>query len=176
MDLRGHDLKNKEARVISPLKRAIRFGLFGGLILFLISITSYYSNLSESGFLGALSIFVFLGTIYLSLKAHRDIDRAGKISFRRSLFVGTFTTLYMMLTEAVARIFHFSINGMAKNHARESSIEALSAMGFSDDKMDQLIDLVDLMMQPVNIIGGTVISALLIGLLISFMMAIFVSR
>lgn len=160
----------------SPWRTAFKFGALGGGVSILVGLTAYYSNLEGASWLFFLNGVVFFGSVLWAMRVHRDQELGGQITFKRAVFTGTITVTVMFLIRAVWNIIFNYIDPAIQDQLINQVIENWEASGMEEADLEKMIELLDLMFKPLNMLTLTLFVGAIWGALVSCLFAFSVSR
>ena len=162
---------------VSMWPTALRYGGIAAAILIILGLVMHLSGMVDyaaaaAGETGAASIIqniityaVWIGSVVMAIKFHRDQELGGYISFGRAFGEGFATSLIMGLITAVWTYIFFSfIAGDALEMMMEGALESMS-----DSEADAAGGILSTMMSPGVMagmaFGGTIVLGAIISLI-----------
>ncbi len=127
----------------SPRPTAFKWGLYGGLASIAVGLILHLTGLTDfsergGGIVSQIASYaIWIGTIVLAIRAHRDEDLGGYITFGRSFITGLWTGLmYALITAVWSYIFLTFIAPDALDQIRETAYAQMEARGMDDAQME----------------------------------------
>lgn len=164
------------------MKRIILiYGLIAGVIisalmLLTIPLTMGHDDMKFNYLLGYVTMVVALSTVFFAIKAYRDKELGGHISFGRGFLIGLYITLIAAVLYAASWEVYYQMNGaefMSKYAANQ--IQEMRSAGASEEAIQKEMANMQKMMQwyknPIFRFGFTMIELLPVGIIISLISA-----
>ncbi len=170
------DLNVKNA---SPFPTALRYGVIGGLISIVLGLVSYLAGMQGTipTIISIISIIVNIAIIVYAIRAHRDNDLGGYISYGRCLGVGVLTALIMGVISAVwVYVLYNFIDPGLPEMMTQMQIEQLEEQGMSDDQIEASLDMMSRFTSPNAIAGMALIGGPIWGLIVSLIAGAFLKK
>lgn len=134
METTGHELQKE----VSPMKTALRYGLFtglGGIIFFLIF---YVMNVMPTGGIQYLSYLILAAGVYLGMAYHRDHENGGFMSYGRAFGTGALISVVTGVVSAVFNYIFFAfIDPSYMNRMMDIAEENMIKQGMSEEQIAQ---------------------------------------
>ena len=146
MDTINETTNYQDPSSVSVWPTAMRYGVFGALILIVIGLVMYLTgqiDIEANGGRGnttsnIINWIVMIGASVLAIKHHRDVDLNGRISYGRSIGVGTATAFIFGLLMAIyTYVFFAFIAPELVEQIKEFSIIQMEEQGRSDEEIEQ---------------------------------------
>ena len=151
---------------------AIKYGAFGGLLLIVLGLIFYVTELTDptdpdnsfNTVANLLNYAVLIAAIVMAIKFHKNEELGGYLTMGRSIGLGTLTALVLSLITAVWVVVFFAVIDPAMlDGIREMSLEKALEGGA---QRDQVEGMVNLFTSPSMIAAFIVVIYVLVGLVI----------
>lgn len=161
-------------------RHALRYGLIGSGILIALGLVMYLAGLSDptqqqgaAGWLnGVLSLAVTGWALFAAMKAHRDGDLGGYMSYGRGLRVGSLTSLVMAgVTLVWTWLFFTLVAPEMVEQIQEFQIAQMEARGMSDDQIEQAMAIASWSTSPTGMAIMAAIGTFVLGFVLSLIIA-----
>ncbi len=174
-----------ETRIPDPAqasykRHALHYGLIGSGILIVLGLIMYLAGLSDpakqqglAGWLNAaFSLGVMSWALFSAMKAHRDEDLGGYMSYGRGLRVGSLTSLIMAGISLVWTLIHFTLIAPEMvEQIQEFQIAQMEAQGMSDAQIEQALAIAGWSTSPLGIAIMAAIGSFVLGFVLSLIIA-----
>ena len=127
-----------------PRSTAFKWGLYGGLAYVLFGLIMHLAGLADytkrgGGVISQIGTYIlWIGTVVMAIKAHRDEDLGGYITFGRSFLTGLLAGLMFAFVSAVWTYVFFSfISPDALDVIRDTAIAQMEERGLDDAQIEQ---------------------------------------
>ncbi len=169
---------------VSPWPTAARYGLIGGLILIVYSLLGILTGFSSpaSG-LGAvfanflITLAIFIGAVVLGIRAHRDQELGGFISFGRAFLVGFAVAIIMaVLNAAFSYLYMAVIDPGYLEQLMEDMTVMYERLGLSEDQIEEAMAQVEQRMDPGKNLVTTIITLAVSGAVVSLICALIMKK
>ncbi|MCY7357768.1 MAG: DUF4199 domain-containing protein [Rudanella sp.] len=161
----------------STYRVAIKWGIFLGLFSIVYSLFLFLTGNIGQSWTSILSIVISIGGLVLAMREFRTLN-GGYMSFGEGTTVGTVTGLISGLLSVAFSWFYMTIidtNVMA--NMAEKTREALEKQGsFSDEQIDQQMEMMERFQTPGMLLGIGLISALIGSVIIALIVAAFMRK
>jgi len=158
------------AKNASPFPTALRYGLIGGLISIALGLVSYLAGMQGTipTIISIVSILVSIAIIVYAIRAHRDNDLGGYISYGRCLGTGVLTALIMGLIGGIWTLVLFNfIDPDLINTMMEPQMEAMEERGMSEEEIETAMEMTGMFMNPPVMAGIALVWSVIAGLIVS---------
>ncbi|MBK8042499.1 MAG: DUF4199 domain-containing protein [Haliscomenobacter sp.] len=158
----------------------LRFGLIASMVLIALGLIGQVAGLSDpanqSGpggiAMNILTYGIMIAAIVMAVKQHRDSDLGGLISFKRAFGLGMFVILIIGAITMVWTFIYMSyINPDLVDQIMEVTQEKQQAQGLSDEQIEAAAGMMGMFMKPWAMALFAFAGTLLIGLIISLIVA-----
>ncbi len=159
----------------------VRFGLIASMILIALGLVAQVAGLSDPSnpyspgaiVMNILTYGVMIAAIVMAVKQHRDSELGGFISFGRSFGLGMLVILIIGAVTMVWTFVYMSyINPDLVEQIKEVALEqARERQGLSDEQLEASSGIMGMFMQPWFMAVSAFFGTLLIGLIISLIVA-----
>ncbi|MBK7477615.1 MAG: DUF4199 domain-containing protein [Haliscomenobacter sp.] len=158
----------------------VRFGLIASMILIALGLVAQVAGLSDpsnpSGpggiAMNILTYGIMIAAIVMAVKQHRDTELGGLISFKRAFGLGMFVILIIGAITMVWTFVYMSyINPDMVDQIMEAAQEKQQAQGLSDEQLEAASGMMGMIMKPWFMAISAFVGTLLIGLIISLIVA-----
>ncbi len=125
---------------VSPFPTALRYGVIGGLIGIALGLVLYLTDMDMTMtiIVSLLSIVVYIAVVIMAIRAHRDKELGGYISFGRCLGVGMITVIVMSIIGVLwTVILNTFIDPDLAEKSVEKAVEMMENFGMSDDEIEE---------------------------------------
>jgi len=158
------------AKDVSPFPTALRYGLIGGAITIVVGLISYLLGMETSlgRTLGMLNVLAWIIIPVLAIRAHRDGDLGGYITYGRSLGTGVLSAIVMGLVGAIWSILLYKVidPGIADRMV-EMVTEQWEAAGMSDEQIEEMLPMATRFTGLVPMLISSILGSAIIGLIVS---------
>ncbi len=164
---------------VSPRPTGVRYGLIAGLILIAVGLLFHVSGFAD--YSGQNTTFTWVnnlltwgilgGALFLAMKQHRE-ELGGYMTFGRGFMVGFWATLVIAVVTAVWGYIFFSfVAPDLIDFIAEAQRDAMIDQGLNDEQIDQATSFTKWMMNPGMLAAFGAIGTLVIGVIISLIVA-----
>ena len=161
----------------SPVGTALKYGIIGGFVLIVLSLIAYLLDMSESSIIRVLQFAILVVIVVVAIKAHRDNDLNGTMSYGRGLGVGTLTALFASLVVAVYMfIFLNFIDTGFIDEQIENSRREMIERDMSDEEIEQAMNMTKMFLSPVWLTVITVITNTFFGFITALIASAFIKK
>ena len=159
------------------IKVSMNHGLVIGLILIVFAFLITQVSTGTNSLLQLVHWAAIIGAVYYSIKIWRDSYCDGYISYREALGFGFRTMFFASIIYGFYSMIYMNwINPEVLEEAMSATEEAYYLLGFSDDKIEQSMELVRKMQTPGWQVFTTVVGTTVTGIIISLIVAFFVKK
>jgi len=163
----------------SPFPTALRYGVIGGLISIALGLVSYLAGMQGTipTIINILSTIVTIGVIVYAIRAHRDNDLGGYISYGRCLGTGILAAIIMGLIGAIWTFILFNvIDPGITDMLMQPQMEAMEEAGMSDDDIEKAMSMAGKFMTAPFMAAMALAGSALIGLIVSLIAGAFLKK
>jgi hypothetical protein len=130
---------------VSPWNDIVRYGLIGGLLLIILSLSTIifdlqFSSLMTSALIGLAVYAIVIIFIVVGVKHHRDNSLGGYISFGRAFVTGTLIGILAALVNQVFNIIYNFIDPGYMERVTETMLEMYEEQGLSEAQLQEIAD------------------------------------
>ena len=164
-----------DSSTVSVMPTALRYGLIGALIMIalglVLQVTGQVDYTQTGG--GMLNNLIFYGTIIgvvvMAIKAHRDKDLGGYISYGRSLGVGTLAAVVLGIISSIWVFVQMTyISPEILDTVREAAMEQMAEQqGGDEEAMEAAQGIMEMMLSPGVMALMGVVTTAIVGFVIS---------
>jgi len=169
---------------VSPRPVGVRYGLIAALVLVAVGLVFHVTGFAD--YTGQNSTFTWInniitwgilgGAMVLAMKQHRD-ELGGYMTFGRGFMVGFWVTLIIAVVTAIWSYVFFSfIAPDVIDIIGEAQRDAMIDQGMSDEQIEQAMGFSSWMMNPVMLSLFGAIGTLVLGIIISLIVAAIMQR
>jgi len=154
----------------SPFPVALRYGLIGGLIGIVLTLATYLAGMQGTipTILNIIGTIVSIAIIVYAIRAHRDNDLGGYISYGRCLGVGVLTSLVMGIIGAISTVILYNfIDPGIMDAMMQPQIEAMEDRGMSDEDIENAMSMMGIFQSPAFLAGAALLVSVIMGLIVS---------
>lgn len=163
-----------ETTTKSPLQIALKYGVILGLANCVISLVFYILGMEFSKIPQNLGIAAGILMIILGIKAHKDSDLGGEISYGRALGTGTLVALFGAIVAAVyTLIFIKFIDTGFVEKLWQNQEEEMLKQGLSDDKIEMSMKYMKMFTTPLWMTIWVIVIGVFWGFITSLIVSIF---
>ena len=164
---------------VSPWSTGMRYGAIGSVILIALGLIMHLAGMNDYEAMGQgsgnwlssiLSWVVYIGTIVMAVRFHRDNQLGGYISFGRAFGIGMIATLAMAVISAIWTYLFFSVIAPeVLDIMSEAALENMPA-----DQAEQAGDMMGMFMSggfmSIAVLFGTLFTGAIISLIVAAIM------
>ncbi|MCO4294196.1 DUF4199 domain-containing protein [Solitalea sp. MAHUQ-68] len=162
---------------VSPLKTALKYGLYMGLGIIIFSLIMYTMSVPLDSKLYYIQYGVYIAAIWFGIKYHRDIDLGGYMSYGRGLGCGTLIALVGGIIGAVYSFILFKyIDPDLVNQIFAVQEKSMLESGQSQEQVDQAINMSKKFMTPAMMGTIGVVVSLFSGFIVSLVLAFILKK
>ena len=162
----------------------LKYGAIGGAIVGLLMLLAMTFNRGENmdfrlgEIIGYASMLLALSTVYLGIKAYRDSEQGGIISFAQAFKVGILITLIASAIYVLVWMIYAQTDAGRQliDQLFEHMIEGAKEKGSSDADIQKLVDQKELYGNPFVKMGFTFLEIFPVGLIITLISALILRR
>lgn len=130
---------------VTPWSDVLRYGLIGGLILIILSLSTIifdlqFSNLMTSVFIGMAVYAIVIIFIVIGVKYHRDDSLGGYISFGRAFITGTFIGFLAAVVNQLFNVVYNFIDPGYMKRVTETMLEMYEEQGLSEAQLQEIAE------------------------------------
>jgi len=154
----------------SPFPTAIRYGVVGSLLMIAIGLVQYLIGIASqtSQAIGWLSLLIVIVFPVLAIRAHRDNDLGGYISYSRGLGTGVLTALTIgLISVAWSFLLYNVIDPTIMDQLMQAQAEAMEETGMSDEDIENAMEMTSKFMTPTFLIAVGAGMSFILGLITS---------
>lgn len=161
----------------SFLKSTMNYGAMLGLALVIYSVILWMFGLTFSKPLGYLSYLLIIAGLYLGIRAFRDQESGGFISYGRALGVGTMIGLFAgVITGFFTFIMFKFMDPELVDKAILMAEEALYKRGMTEDQIEMAIKAQKMFMKPVIFAISSILGSVFMSFIFSLIISIFLKK
>ncbi len=157
---------------------AFRWGLYGAMAAIAIGLIFYLTGLADFSENGGgrlnqvLSWVIWIATIFMAIRAHKEEDLGGYISFKRAFTTGTLAGLVFALITAVWTYLFFTLIAPdALQMVTEAAYTRMEEQGLSDDQIEASEGMLNMMTSPPVMSLMIFVSCIIVSLIISLILS-----
>ncbi|POY37857.1 hypothetical protein C3K47_04820 [Solitalea longa] len=162
---------------VSPLKTALKYGLYMGLGIIIFSLIMYTMSVPLDSKLYYVQYVIYIAAIWFGIKYHRDHDLGGYITYGRGLGCGTLIALIGGIIGAIYSVVLFKyIDPDLVNQIFAAQEKSMLENGQSQEQVDQAINISKKFMTPVMMGTIGVVVSLFSGFIVSLVVAFILKK
>jgi uncharacterized membrane protein YhaH (DUF805 family) len=169
---------------VSPFPTAVRYGVIGGLILVAYALIGNLTGLTKpsAGFgilivSGLISIAIYIAVLVMAVRKHRDQDLGGYITFGRAFVVALIASLIASLLSTIFQYVYITVIDPNYMTTMVDEMQVMyERMGLSQEQIDAAMEQAGAAMTPGRIIMQGILGSVIIGAIVSLIVAAIMQR
>lgn len=150
---------------------ALKWGLFLGLTLILITLVMYVTDQSTNGLFNILTLVAMIAFLVLGMREHK-MSTGGYMTFGEGVGLGALlSAIAGLLSSAFITFYNVVIDPTIQQRIFEQTRDKLEDQGLSDEQIDQALEISQKFQSPGFTFIAGVFGTLIIGLLLSLVIA-----
>jgi uncharacterized membrane protein SpoIIM required for sporulation len=162
-----------------PYQLAMRYGFYYSLASIILDVTFFLLDFgTKMNWLnGTLKLVIGLAIIYLGMKARRDEELDGYMSYSRALGFGSIMVLFSALVLSVYAYIHMSfVDPEGIDRVMKEVKEQMILKNSSEEEMEMSLSMMRKMKSPAFTVPLSFIGSFIWGFILSLIIAIFVRK
>lgn len=160
----------------STARVALKYGLLASVVIMIYTTIINLAGLSQNKILSSLSFVFMVVAIVLAMKDFRE-KNGGYMSYGEGLGLGTLVSAVMgLLSSAFAMFYMQFIDNTLLTQGMDQVREDMERRGMDDSQIDQAMELSQKVMSPGVVFAIGVFGYVLMGLIISLIVAAIIRR
>ncbi|WP_026631342.1 DUF4199 domain-containing protein [Dyadobacter alkalitolerans] len=160
----------------STARVALKYGVLASVVIMIYSTIINIAGLSQNKILSSLSFVFMVVAIVLAMKNFREKNR-GYMTYGQGLGLGTLVAAVMGLLSSAFSMFYMQfIDNTLLTQGMDQVREDMERRGLDDSQIDQAMELSQKVMSPGVVFAIGVFGYILMGLIISLVVAAIIRR
>ena len=156
----------------SVIVNALVWGIIIGLVSIVYSVILYMLNQTFNRALGYLGLIILIAGLAIAMKNYRDNILEGILPFGKAFGFGILIVLFSALIGTIyAYLLYEVIDPGLLERMREFQADKMLERGLTEDQVEQALELSKRFMKPVLLFITGLVGNLLVGVVISLIMA-----
>ncbi len=163
----------------SPYQMAMRYGFYYSLASIIVDVTFFLLDLgTKMNWLnGTLKFVVGVAIIYLGMKARRDEELGGYMSYSKALGFGSIMVLFSASVLSVYAYIHMSfVDPEGIDRVMKEVKEQMILKNSSEEEMEMSLSMMRKMKSPAFTVPLSFVGSFIWGFILSLIIAIFVRK
>lgn len=163
----------------SPYQMAMRYGFYYSLASIIVDVIFFLLDLgTKMNWLnGTLKFVVGVAIIYLGMKARRDEELGGYMSYSKALGFGSIMVLFSALVLSVYAYIHMSfVDPEGIDRVMKEVKEQMILKNSSEEEMEMSLSMMRKMKSPAFTVPLSFVGSFIWGFILSLIIAIFVRK
>ncbi|MBN2349968.1 MAG: DUF4199 domain-containing protein [Bacteroidales bacterium] len=166
-----------EQKKTSVFNHSLTYGAIIGIIMIIWTVLMFVLDLSLNRALGYVSYLILIVGMFMGMKSYRDKVQGGTINYGKAFGIGVLICVIAFVISGIYSIIHVKfVDTTLIQRMMEMTEEKLLSRGISEEQIDMQMQMSAKFMKPVIMFLSATIFSVIIGSIISLILAAFVKK